>query len=270
VTDQGTGAQRLQGAIRAANDDGRAALIIYLPAGYPDMDISRACLEAAAEAGADVLEVGFPFSDPGMDGPTIQAASQHALEAGYRIDDDLEMSALLTSNVDVACLPMTYYTIPDRRGLERWAVQSVQAGLTGAILPDLPVDEAAPWRAVAANHGLGTVFLAASVSSDERLAGIGEASTGFVYATGLMGVTGVKAVSDETEGLVSRVRAHTKVPVCVGVGVKTPAQATTVAAYADGVIVGSAIVQAVTDGDPAGAPARVAKLVAALRVGCQR
>ena len=270
MSDMTTGAQRIQGAIRAANDDGRAALIIYLPAGYPDMDTSRACLEAAAAAGADVLEVGFPFSDPSMDGPTIQAASQHALDAGYGIDDDLAMSALLTANVDAPCLPMTYFTIPDRRGLERWAAQSVEAGLTGAILPDLPVDEATPWRAIAAKHGLGTVFLAASVSSDERLADIGKASTGFVYATGLLGVTGVKDVGVETEGLVARVRTHTEVPVCVGVGVKTPAHAKTVAAYADGVIVGSAVVQAVSDGDPASAPARVAKLVAALRAGCER
>lgn len=270
MSEQTTGAQRIQGAIRAANDDGRAALIIYLPAGYPDMDTSRACLEAAAEAGADLLEVGFPFSDPIMDGPTIQAASQHAMEAGYRIDDDLEMSALLTAHVDVPCLPMTYFTIPDRRGLDRWATESVQAGLTGAILPDLTVDEATPWRAVAAAHGLGTVFLAASISSEARLAGIGEASTGFVYATGLLGVTGVKDVESETEGLVARIRTHTEAPVCVGVGVKTPTQAKTVAAYADGVIVGSAIVQAVSDGDPTGAPARVAELVAALRAGCQR
>ncbi len=265
-----TGAERIQGAIRAANDEGRAALVIYLPAGYPDMDTSRACLEAAAEAGADVLEVGFPFSDPIMDGPTIQAAAQHALDAGYRVDDDLAMSALLTANVEAPCLPMTYFTIPDRRGLERWARQSVEAGLTGAILPDLPVDEAAGWRAVADEHGLGTVFLASSVSTDERLAAIGEASTGFVYATGLLGVTGVKNVGAETEQLVARIRPHTQVPVCVGVGVKTPDHARDVAAYADGVIVGSAVVNAVSDGDPAGAPARVGELVRALRAGCER
>ncbi len=265
-----TGARRIGDAIRTANDDGRAALVIYLPAGYPDMDTSQACLEAAVRAGADVLEVGFPFSDPIMDGPTIQQATQHALDAGYAVDDDLAMCARLTAAVEAPALTMTYFTIPDRRGPERFAAQCVAAGLTGAILPDLPADEAGPWRAAAEGAGLATVFLAASTSTEERLAAIGEASTGFVYATGLLGVTGVKDVAEGTRHLVARCRAHTDVPVCVGVGVKTPAHAADVAAYADGVIVGSAVVQAVGAGDPSGAPARVAELVAALRRGCER
>jgi len=264
-----TGAQRIHAAVRAANDDDRAALVIYLPAGYPDMATSRACLEAAVGAGADVLEVGFPFSDPIMDGPTIQAASQHALDAGYRIDDDLAMSRELTASVDAPVLTMTYYTIPDRRGLDRFAASAVDAGLAGAILPDLPADEGGPWRAAADGAGLATVFLASSVSTDERLAAIGEASTGFVYATGLLGVTGVKDVDEATEQLVARIRPHASVPVCVGVGVKTRAHAAAVARYADGVIVGSAVVQAITDGDPATATDRVAALVAQLRLGCE-
>lgn len=265
-----TGASRIGDAIRAANGEGRAALVIYLPAGYPDMATSQACLEAAAAAGADVLEVGFPFSDPIMDGPTIQAATQHALDAGYRVDDDLEMCASLTAAVDVPCLTMTYFTIPDRRGVAAFAAQCVEAGLAGAILPDLPADEATPWVEAATDAGLGTVFLASSVSTDERLAAIGEASTGFVYATGLLGVTGVKDVAAETRELVGRCRAHASTPVCVGVGVKTPAHAADVATYADGVIVGSAVVNAIGDGDPAGAPERVHALVAALRRGCER
>ena len=265
-----TGAERVGAAIRAANDEGRAALVIYLVAGYPDMATSRACMEAAVEAGADVLEVGFPFSDPIMDGPTIQAAAQHALDAGYRVDDDLAMCAELTASVDAPCLTMTYFTIPDRRGPAAFASQCVEAGLAGAILPDLPADEAGPWLAAASDVGFGTVFLASSVSTDERIAAIGEASTAFVYATGLLGVTGVKDVAVETRELVARCREHASTPVCVGVGVKTPEQAHEVASYADGVIVGSAVVNAVGDGDPAGAPARVAELVAALRAGCAR
>jgi tryptophan synthase alpha chain len=264
------GATHIHTAVRAANDDGRAALVIYLPAGFPDMATSRACLEAAVGAGADVLEVGFPFSDPIMDGPTIQMASQAALDQGYGVDDDLAMCAELTATVDVPVLTMTYYTIPDRRGVDRFAEQCVAAGLTGAILPDLPADEAAPWTAAAQAAGLGTVFLASSVSTDERLAAIGAASTAFVYATGLLGVTGVKDVAAETEQLVGRIRPHTDAPVCVGVGIKTPQHARDVAAYADGVIVGSAVVSAAADGDPAGAPERVAELVAALREGCVR
>lgn len=264
-----TGAQRIHDAVRAANDDDRAALVIYLPAGYPDMATSQACLEAAVEAGADVLEVGFPFSDPIMDGPTIQAASQHALDAGYRIDDDLAMCRELTDAVDAPVLTMTYYTIPDRRGLDRFAASAVDAGLAGAILPDLPADEGGPWRAAADTAGLATVFLASSVSTDERLAAIGEASSGFVYATGLLGVTGVKDVDEATEQLVARIRPHASTPVCVGVGVKTRAHAAAVARYADGVIVGSAVVQAIADGDPASATERVAALVQQLRAGCE-
>lgn len=270
TTSSPAGATQIHTAVRAANDDGRAALVIYLPAGFPDMPTSRACLEAAVEAGADVLEVGFPFSDPIMDGPTIQMASQTALDRGYGVDDDLAMCAELTANVDAPVLTMTYYTIPDRRGVDRFAQQCVEAGLAGAILPDLPADEAAPWTKAAAAAGLGTVFLASSVSTDERLAAIGEVSTGFVYATGLLGVTGVKDVGAETEQLVARIRPHTDAPVCVGVGIKTPQHARDVAAYADGVIVGSAVVNAANDGDPATAPQRVGELVAALREGCQR
>lgn len=265
-----SGPSAIHDAIRSANDDGRAALVIYLPAGFPTMAASRQCLEAAVDAGADVLEVGFPFSDPIMDGPTIQAASQHALDQGYRVDDDLAMCAELTANVDAPALTMTYYTIPDRRGVGSFARHCAEAGLSGAILPDLPADEGGPWRAAAADAGLATVFLASSVSTDERLADIGAASTGFVYATGLLGVTGVKDVAVETEQLVGRVRPHTDVPVCVGVGIKTPQHARDVAAYADGVIVGSAVVQVAADGDPAAAPDRVHDLVAALHEGCRR
>jgi tryptophan synthase alpha chain len=267
VTTQ-TETHRVTRAIRAANDEGRAALVIYLPAGYPDMATSRACLEAAAEAGADVLEVGIPFSDPIMDGPTIQAASQQALEQGYRVDDDLAMCRELTANVDAPALVMTYVTIPDTRGYERFASDLVGAGIAGAILPDLPAVEAEPWIAAARPADLATVFLASSVSTDQRLDGIAAASTGFVYAVGLMGVTGVKDVAgDDSRTLVERVQARTDTPVAVGLGVKTRAQAAEVAGFADGVIVGSAVVAAAGEGDPSGAPERVAGLVRALRAG---
>lgn len=266
-----SGPDRIHTAIRTANDGGRAALVIYLPAGFPTMAASRACLAAAVDAGADVLEVGFPFSDPIMDGPTIQMATQQALDHGYRVDDDLQMCRELTADVDAPVLTMTYYTIPDRRGIDRFAAQCVDAGLAGAILPDLPADEAGPWCESAAEADLATVFLASSISTEQRLAAIGGASTGFVYATGLLGVTGVKDVAAETEQLVERIRPHTTdAPVCVGVGIKTPDHARSVAAYADGVIVGSAVVQAAADGDPNTAPDRVHDLVAHLREGCER
>lgn len=259
----------VRGAIEAVNDGGRAALICYLPAGYPDLGTSARCLVAAAEAGADVLEIGFPFSDPIMDGPTIQAASQHALDAGYRVDDFLGVARQVTEEVEVPALVMTYYTIPDSRGVARFAADARGAGLSGAILPDLPADEAGPWLEAAGDAGLQTVFLASSVSSDDRLQSIAGASTGFVYAVGLLGVTGVKTVEAATEGLVARIRRHADVPVCVGVGVRTRDQARDVAGYADGVIVGSAIVETVGDGRGEEAPSRVRELVGELRRGIE-
>lgn len=261
------GAARIARAFARARDEGRAALIVYLTAAYPDPDTSRACFEAAVEAGADILEIGLPFSDPMMDGPVIQAANQTVLDAGTTVADELALVASL-GHLDVPKLAMTYVTIADTRGYDRFAEECAQAGLSGVILPDLPVPEAGPWLDAAAPHGLATVFLAASVSSDQRLEAIARASTGWVYAAGLLGVTGVKAVAqDTTRALVGRIRRHTDTPVAVGIGVRDRASAADVAAYADGVIVGSAIVKAAGDGDPSGAPERVAGLVRELREG---
>lgn len=262
---------RVRHAIEAVNaDQGRPALIIYLPVGFPDLETSEACLVAAASAGADVLELGFPFSDPVMDGPTIQAASQVALDRGYRVDDDLAASARVTATAGVPALVMTYYTIPHARGLGAFADAAAAAGLAGAILPDLPAHEAGDWLAEARRAELSTVFLAASVSSDERLRAIAQASSGFVYATSLLGVTGVRDTVADARDLVDRIRRHTGAPVAVGIGVSTPDQAAEVAAYADAVIVGSAVVRAAGDGDPQDAPERVAELVTALREGVGR
>lgn len=262
--------QRVTAAIRAANDAGRAALVIYLPAGYPDLDTSRACLAAAAAAGADVLEVGLPFSDPMMDGPSIQLANQVALDQGFTVADDLAMASELTAQVDTPALAMTYVTIPDRWGYARFADAAADAGLAGVILPDLPAGESAAWVAEARRRDLATVFLASSVSTDERLAELAALSTGFVYATGLLGVTGVKSVAQgATRRLVERLREHTDTPVAVGIGVKTREDAAEVGAYADAVIVGSAVVNAVGAGEPAGAADRVAALVRELRAGVE-
>ncbi len=263
------GAQRIARAFAEARSQDRAALITYLTACYPDVATSRACFRAAVDAGADILEIGIPFSDPMMDGPIIQQANQHVLDAGFGVDDQLALVADL--DVDVPKVVMTYVTIADTRGYDRFARECAAAGVSGVILPDLPVPESQDWCAAARGHGLATIFLASSVSSDERLAGIGETSTGWVYAAGLLGVTGVKSVAaDETRALVGRVRAHTDLPVAVGIGVRDRASAAEVAAHADGVIVGSAIVDAVGRGDPAGAPERVARLVAELRAGVSR
>ena len=267
VAGAGTGPERIADAFARARAEDRAALIIYLTAAFPDVTTSRACFAAAVEAGADVIEVGIPFSDPVMDGPTIQAANQHVLDAGIGVSEQLRLVASL-SDLAVPKLAMTYVTIADTRGYESFAAELAAADVAGVILPDLPVAEASAWLAAADTHGLATVFLASSVSTEERLAAIGEASSGWVYATGLLGVTGVKSVAGEvTRDLVARVRRHTDLPVAVGIGVKDRVSAAEVARYADGVIVGSAVIDAVAGGDPAGAPARVSALVRELRAG---
>ncbi len=265
-----TGAEALSAAFDRARAEQRAALVIYLTACYPDVATSRACFEAAAQAGADVLEIGLPFSDPMMDGPIIQAANQQVLDKGHGVDDQLALAASLDVG-DVPRVAMTYVTIAATRGYDAFAHRCAAAGLAGVILPDLPVPEADAWRTAAGSAGLATIFLASSESTDERLAAIGAASQGWVYATGLLGVTGVHTVADEaTRKLVGRVRDHTSLPVAVGIGVKDRSSAAAVAEYADGVIVGSAIVAVVGEGDPASAPDRVAQLVGELRAGVER
>jgi tryptophan synthase alpha chain len=276
---------RVSDAIRKANADGRAALIVYLPAGFPDMDTSRACLEAAATAGADLLEVGFPYSDPLMDGPTIQQANQVAMDAGYTPADDIAMCRELTATVDVPVLVMTYYNIcwhypvpADRRadarphprapdGLAAFASAAAGAGLAGAIVPDLPVAESDDWLRSARAADLASVFLVASTSDDAHLAGAARASSGFVYATSTLGVTGARqSLSARARPLVERLRAVTDRPICVGIGVSNAAHAETVAGFADGVIVGSAAVRAAAEGGPTA----VGRLVRELAEGCRR
>jgi tryptophan synthase alpha chain len=270
AADELTGHARIAAAFDRAAAEDRAALIVYLTAGFPDAATSRACFEAAVDAGADLVEVGLPFSDPMMDGPVIQAANQRVLDAGFGLSDQLGLVGDLR-HLDVPKVAMTYVTIADTRGYERFAGECAQAGLSGVILPDLPAPEAERWLAAAEGAGLATIFLASSVSSDARLDALTAVSSGWVYATGLMGVTGVKGVAhDLTRELVERIRARTPLPVAVGIGVKDAASAAEVASYADGVIVGSAILRAAGDGDPVGAPDRVRTLVAELRAGVTR
>ena len=256
--------------ITAINGEGRAALIIYLPAGYPDMQGSQDCIEAAVEGGADLIEVGFPYSDPLMDGPLIQAANQVAMNQGYTPADDLEMCGRLTAAVDVPVVAMTYYNIAWHFGgvdqLDAFATACSQAGLAGTILPDLPANEGAPWRQVSEAHDLQTVFLTSPSSTDDRIAAVAEASTGFVYATSTMGVTGVRqSLSERARPLVQRIRPLTDKPVCVGIGVTLPEHAEEIAGFADGVIVGSAVVEAAGEGGPTAVREYVAGLAAGVR-----
>ena len=265
------GSERIASAFARARAEDRAALIVYLTAGFPDPETSRACLEAAVEAGADIVEVGLPFSDPIMDGPVIQAANQAVLDAGLSLTEQLTVARDALAGSGVPAVAMTYVTVADTRGYPRFAKDCSDAGLDGVILPDLPVVEAGGWRTAAESEGLATVFLASSVSSSERLDAIAGTSRGWIYAIGLLGVTGVNAVDDgPTRELVARLRGRTETPIAVGIGVRDRETARAVAGFADGVIVGSALLRAVSDGPPAGAPGRVGALVADLRAGMQR
>jgi tryptophan synthase alpha chain len=240
-------------AFEKAAADGRAALIGYLPAGFPTVDGAIAAATAIAEAGADVVEIGLPYSDPLMDGPVIQEAVHRALEGGIRVSDVLRtVEAVAQSGVPV--LVMTYWNPVDHYGVARFARDLAAAGGAGLITPDLTPEEAGPWLSAADAYGLDRVFLVAPSSSTARIARIADACRGFVYAASLMGITGARdAVSGDAAGLVSRVREATSLPVAVGLGVRDAAQAAQVAEFADGVIVGSAFVQRLLDAAGPGA-----------------
>lgn len=234
-------------AFEKARADGRAALVGYLPAGFPDVDGGIAALRTMVDAGCDVIEIGLPYSDPVMDGPTIQAAAQRALEGGVRTRDVLRTVEAVAAT-GTPTLVMTYWNPVERYGVERFAQDLADAGGAGLITPDLTPDFAPEWIEAADARDLDKVFLVAPSSTDERIAMTTSACRGFVYATAVMGVTGTRATTSDLAGpLVARTRRATDLPVGVGLGVSNGAQAAEVASYADGVIVGSAFVRTLLD-----------------------
>ena len=234
-------------AFEKARADGRAALVGYLPAGFPTVDGGIAALTTLVEAGCDVIEIGLPYSDPVMDGPTIQAAAQQALEAGVRTTDVLRTVEAVAAT-GVPTVVMTYWNPVERYGVERFARDLAGAGGAGLITPDLTPDSADEWTAAADANDLDKIFLVAPSSTDARLRYTADACRGFVYATAVMGVTGARTSTSELAGpLVERTRRVTDLPIGVGLGVSNGDQAAEVASYADGVIVGSAFVRALLD-----------------------
>ncbi|WP_030810000.1 tryptophan synthase subunit alpha [Streptomyces sp. NRRL F-2799] len=263
----------LSDTLAAAKAEDRAALIAYLPAGFPTVDGGIEAIKAAFDGGADVVEVGLPHSDPVLDGPVIQTADDIALRGGVRIADVMRTVREAYAATGKPVLVMTYWNPIDRYGVERFTAELAEAGGAGCILPDLPVQEAALWREHAEKHGLATVFVVAPSSRDARLAEITAAGSGFVYAASLMGVTGTReSVGAQAEDLVTRTRAtRADLPVCVGLGVSDAAQAAEVAAFADGVIVGSAFVKRMLDApDDASGVDAVRALAADLAKGVRR
>ncbi|MEO3760590.1 tryptophan synthase subunit alpha [Mycobacterium sp. B14F4] len=232
----------------ACRGEGRSALIGYLPTGFPDLPTSISAMTTLVENGCDLIEVGVAYSDPGMDGPVIAAATEVALRGGVRVRDALRAVEAI-STAGGRAVVMTYWNPVLRWGVDAFARDLASAGGLGMITPDLIPDEASEWMAVSEEHDLDRIFLVAPSSTPERLAATVKASRGFVYAASTMGVTGARdAVSTAAPELVRRVKAVSDIPVGVGLGVRSREQAAEIAAYADGVIVGSALVSALKDG----------------------
>ena len=252
---------------RFATRNGRALLMPFLVCGYPDPEtFVELCLTAEAN-GADVLEIGLPFSDPVMDGPVIAAATHEVLSRGFRVDDALDLLTKVRDRITAPFVAMTYTNLAFRRGYDRFAQQLVEAGASGVILPDLSVEDAGDHLVACRARGLGSIFIAAQTSPPDRIAALAKTSSGFVYAASLLGVTGVRdALSANAKDLVATIRSASDLPVAVGIGVSTPEHAAEVATYADGVIVGSALVRAIQEAeDPVAATAsKVSALRAAL------
>jgi tryptophan synthase alpha chain len=239
---------RLSPLFHACQQSNRAALIGYLPTGYPDVRTSVDAMRSLVECGCDLIEVGVPYSDPGMDGSTIATASEAALRGGVRVRDTLAAVEAISAAGGRAVV-MTYWNPVLRYGVGAFARDLAAAGGHGLITPDLIPDEADQWLAASDEYGLDRIFLVAPSSTPQRLAATIEASRGFVYAASTMGVTGARdVVSRAAPELVRRVRSVSDIPVGVGLGVRSRQQAAEIASYADGVIVGSALVSALTDG----------------------
>jgi tryptophan synthase alpha chain len=250
----------MEDRFRAARAAGRKLLVPYLTGGYPGWEDA---VRAAVIAGADGIEIGIPFSDPVMDGPVIQRASQAALDAGATPPAVLDAAAGL--QVDVPLAVMTYYNLVHHDGHERFAGRLVAAGIDACILPDLPLEEAGPWCTAADAAGVETVLLAAPTTPDGRLPLIAARARGFVYSVGLLGVTGERsALAASATVLAARLKAVTDRPVLVGVGVSNAEQAKEACKVADGVIQGASVVRRLMEGGPEAVGAYVAEVRAAI------
>jgi len=251
VTVQHSRPGRLGPIFASCHAEGRAALIGYLPTGYPDVPMSIDAMVALVESGCDIIEVGVPYSDPGMDGPVIATATNVALQGGVRVRDTLRAVEAISA-AGGSPVVMTYWNLMLHYGLDAWARDLAAAGGLGMITPDLIPEEADEWFAASDAHDLDRIFLVAPSSTPERLARTVEACRGFVYAASTMGVTGARdVVSNAAPELVRRVKDVSDIPVGVGLWVRSREQAAEIAGFADGVIVGSALVSAPGDGLPA-------------------
>ncbi|WOC13813.1 tryptophan synthase subunit alpha [Gordonia sp. MP11Mi] len=258
-------ASRLGDTFAACRSENRSALIGYMPVGYPDLSTSLETLRTMVSAGCDIVEIGIPYSDPVMDGPTIAKAAIHALAGGTRVRD---VFAAAEAVADAGAKPvvMSYWNLIGKYGVDAFSRDLAAAGGVGVITPNLIPEEGEQWHAASDAHGLDRIYLVAPSSTPERIATTVDACRGFVYAASTMGVTGARSsVSNLAPELCARVREYSDIPIGVGLGVRNGDQAAEIGAYADGVIVGSAIVSAVDEGQPA-----VAALIDDLAQGVRR
>lgn len=243
-----SGAQQLAQLFAEVRSQQRAALLPYLTAGLPDADTSSALFEAMAEAGADGFEIGIPYSDPLMDGPVIAEAGARSLAGGTTFATALEITGRVTRSTGKPVLLMTYTNPVLHHGIATFIEEAAASGAAGVIIADLPVEESQPFHDAARSAGLGMALFAAPTTSDRRLERIASAQPAFIYGVASLGVTGERiTLSDRAHLLSQRIRSITDVPLVMGVGISTPAQATAAAGDADGVIVGSALVRRVLD-----------------------
>jgi tryptophan synthase alpha chain len=235
---------RITARFNKLRDSGEMGLIPYLTAGDPSLAATESFVLALAGAGADVIELGVPFSDPVADGPTIQRAIERSLAAGTSLRGVLDLVRSLRKKTDVPLMLFSYYNPVLQMGLERFAAEAAAAGADGALITDLTPEEAGDYRAAMHKHGLDTIFLAAPTSTDERLARIAEVSSGFLYVISRTGVTGAKdTLPDELPALIRRTRRATRLPIAVGFGVSLPVHVSLLGGLADAAVVGSALVE---------------------------
>ena len=248
--------------------ENRAALIAYIPAGFPSIEGCKKVIQAFVDGGVDAIEIGFPYSDPVMDGPTIQAAADRSLAQGTGAKEVFEALKVAT-DAGVAAVVMTYWNPIEKYGVEKFAQSIADNGGSGVITPDLTIEESASWKEAVEKIGINPIYVVAPSTTDARLPKVTSRCSGFVYAASLMGVTGTRtSVSLGAPDLVARIRTTTDLPIAVGLGVSTREQAKGVAGYADGVIVGSAFINALLDApDEATGLAAVKALASELALG---
>lgn len=257
---------RIDKVFRQLKARGEKALIPFITAGDPDLETSRRLALEIASRGADLLELGIPFSDPLADGPTIQAASLRALKHGVHLEDVLQLAGKLRADTDIPLILMGYYNPILQYGLERTAQEAARQGVDGFIIPDLPPEEALAWRSEALKAGVAPIFLAAPTSGPERLKNLGRLTRGFLYYVSVTGITGARTdLPRELIQELDNVRAAVKCPVAVGFGISTPEQVRNLAPHVDGVVVGSAIVQQVAQFSGPETIKQIGDFVAALK-----